>query len=160
MLEGWNINVEGKYKKTKKEFMDKIYILDKWSECLGISEVEKLDLEWNLTAIASEEGIKRKQIARQKFIMEGDENTKYFQLNAKGKKRRLKIHSLAQDGVIIDDEKWINQLATSFYKNLFGPSTGLNISLDNLAFSSLEDEDRARLTAPFTLEKIKKWFFL
>lgn len=78
MLEGWNINVEGKYKKTKKEFMDKIYILDKWSECLGISEVEKLDLEWNLTAIASEEGIKRKQIARQKFIMEGDENTKYF----------------------------------------------------------------------------------
>lgn len=78
MLEGWNINVEGKYKKTKKEFTDKIDILDKRSECLGISEVEKLGLEWNLTAIASEEGIKRKQIARQKFIMEGDENTKYF----------------------------------------------------------------------------------
>jgi hypothetical protein len=29
MLKGWNINVEGRYLKLKKELMDKIDILDK-----------------------------------------------------------------------------------------------------------------------------------
>jgi hypothetical protein len=36
----------------------------------------------------AEEGIKRKQIARDRFINEGDENTRYFQLIAKERKKK------------------------------------------------------------------------
>jgi hypothetical protein len=47
-LKGWNINVEGRYLKLKKELMSKIDILDKISEIMGISDaerIEKLELE-------------------------------------------------------------------------------------------------------------------
>jgi hypothetical protein len=48
MLKGWNINVEGRYLKLKKDLMSKIDILDKRCEILGISDAErikKLELE-------------------------------------------------------------------------------------------------------------------
>jgi hypothetical protein len=51
MLKGWNINVEGRYLKLKKDLMEKIDILDKKCEIMGISDTErikKLDMEWNL----------------------------------------------------------------------------------------------------------------
>lgn len=44
-------------------------------------------------------------------------------------------------------------------KTFLDPPWDQNIYLDNLAFSNLEDEDRARLTALFTLEEIKSVFF-
>jgi hypothetical protein len=50
-LKGWNINVEGRYSRLKKDLLQKIDILDKKSESNGISNserLEKLDLEWNL----------------------------------------------------------------------------------------------------------------
>jgi hypothetical protein len=35
MLKGWNINVEGRYLKLKKDLMEKIDILDKKCEIMG-----------------------------------------------------------------------------------------------------------------------------
>jgi exonuclease III len=89
MLKGWNINVEGHYKKLKKNLISKIDILDKASEVSGLSEtdrLEKLDLEMNLRKIVDEENIRLKQKARDKFMLNGDENSKYFHLLAKHKK--------------------------------------------------------------------------
>ena len=51
ILKGWNINVEGRYLKLKRDLMSKIDILDIKCEVMGISDaerIEKLDLEWNL----------------------------------------------------------------------------------------------------------------
>jgi hypothetical protein len=90
-LKGWNINVEGRYSKLKKELSQKIDFMDKKSESIGISHeerLEKLDLEWNLKNLMVEECYKRKQMAREKFINEGDENSRYFHLIAKGKKKK------------------------------------------------------------------------
>ena len=48
MLKGWNINVEGRYSKLKKELMYKIDILDKRSEVMGISDYKDLkNLKWS-----------------------------------------------------------------------------------------------------------------
>jgi hypothetical protein len=57
MLKGWNINVEGHYKKLKKELMSKIDSLDKTSEVSGLSEsdrMEKLGFEMNLRKLVDE----------------------------------------------------------------------------------------------------------
>jgi hypothetical protein len=94
MLKGWNINVEGHYKNMKKDLMTRIENLDNISEMVGLSEdamMEKLGLELNLKKLVDEEGLKLKQRARDKFILDGDENSKYFHLLAKGKRRKLKI---------------------------------------------------------------------
>jgi hypothetical protein len=159
MLKGWNINVEGKYLKLKKELINKIDILDKRSELMGISDferIEKLDLEWNLKKMMEEEGCKRKQSAREKFIIEGDENTKFFHLVAKGRKRRIKIPFLNHEGASVNDAAGINKIATSFYKDLFGPSTSSSINLSNLPMNQLSNIDRSLLTAPFCINEIKK----
>jgi hypothetical protein len=162
MLKGWNINVEGQYLKLKKELINKIDILDKRSELMGISDferIEKLDLEWNLKKMMEEEGCKRKQIAREKFIIEGDENTKFFHLVAKGRKRRIKIPFLNHEGASVNDAAGINKIATSFYKDLFGPSTSSSINLSNLPMNQLSNIDRSLLTAPFCINEIKKVVF-
>jgi hypothetical protein len=105
----------------------------------------------------AEEGIKRKQIARDRFINEGDENTRYFQVIAKGRKRRVKIISLLHEGVSVHDESGINQVAASFYKEFFGPSSSSNINMRNLPMKQLGEDDMFLLTAPFTFDEIKKW---
>jgi hypothetical protein len=48
-------------------------------------------MEWNIKKLMVEECCKRKQMAREKFIDEGDENSRYFHLIAKGKEEKLKF---------------------------------------------------------------------
>ena len=57
------------------------------------------------------------------------------------------------------DDNGINQLATSFYKDLFGPSQDSSISFDNLDMKQLEEEDKDLLISPFSLEEIKEVVF-
>jgi hypothetical protein len=161
MLKGWNINVEGHYKKLKKDLMSKIDILDKTSEVLGLSEtdrLEKLSLEMNLRKLVDEESMRLKQKARDKSMFDGDENSKYFHLLAKYKKRKLKIMSLSHGDNVAQDEIGINQLATSFYKSLFGPSQESSISLDNFYMKRLDYVSRD-LTSPFSMDEIKDVVF-
>ena len=125
MLKGWNINVEGHYKKLKRDYMEKIEVLDKKSELYELLEADrllKLDFEMYLRNLVSEGGVKLKQRAQDKFTLEGDENSKFFHLLAKCKRRKLRIMTLSHEDRSVQGENEINQLATSFYKNLFWPS--------------------------------------
>jgi hypothetical protein len=115
-------------------------------------------MECNLKNMMAEEGCKRKQMAREKFINEGDENSRYFHLIAKGK-RRVKILSLVHEEDTVVDDNGINRVATAFYKDLFGPSVPSSINMSNLHMNKLNDEDRALLTGPFSIEEIKKVVF-
>jgi hypothetical protein len=102
-----------------------------------------------------EECCKRKQMTREKFINEGDENSRYFHLIAKGKKRRVNILSLVHEENIVSADDDINKVATDFYKDLFGPSPMSSINMSNFHMNSLSEEDRILLTAPFSIEEIK-----
>jgi hypothetical protein len=161
-LKGWNINVEGRYSRLKKYLLQKIDFMDKKSESNGISNserLENLDLEWNLKNLLVEECCKRKQMAREKFVNEGDENSRYFHLIAKGKRRRVKILSLVhkENTVVADND--INKVTTAFYKDLFGPSSLSSINMSNFHMNRLSDEDRALLTILFSFEEIKMVVF-
>jgi hypothetical protein len=116
-------------------------------------------MEWNLKNLMVEEGCKRKQMAREKIINEGDENSRYFHLIAKGKRRRVKILSLVHEEDTVVDDNGINRVATAFYKYLFSPSVPSSINMSNLHMNKLNDEDRAFLTRPFSIEEIKKVVF-
>jgi hypothetical protein len=100
-----------------------------------------------------------KQRARDKFMLDGDENSKYFHLLAKCKRRKLKIMTLCHEDKVAQDEIEINQLATSFYKSLFGPSQETSISLNNLDMKRLDDVNRDLLISPFSMEEIEEVVF-
>ena len=67
--------------------------------------------------------------AKERDLLEGDRNTKYFMLKASGRKRRGKIFRLCQDGEFIEGDDNILKFATSFYKELFGPVRLMPVTL-------------------------------
>jgi hypothetical protein len=142
--------------------LKKLISLIKISETSGLLDADrfvKLDLESNLKKIIDEENISLRQKARDKFLLDGDENSKYFHLLAKHKKRKLKILTLSHGDILAHDDHGINHLATSFYKELFGPSQDSSISLANVDMKQLEEGDRNLLISPFSLEEIKDVVF-
>ena len=93
-----------------------------------------------------------KQITREKQVVEGDGNTKYFHLKAKGRRRRIRIHSL---GSVVGGETELNKVATDYYKELFGPSNISHIRMGNLNMSQLDENGREFLISPFSYDEIK-----
>lgn len=157
-LKGWHLNIEGSYRKTKKMSTQKNDALDSKGEVSVLSDQErqeKLCFESDLRRLLAEEEIKMRQKAREKIIVDGDENTKYFHLRTKGR-RRLKIQSLCQEGLIIEGEDGINKVATDFYRELFGPSYISHINMRNFNMTRLDDNDKSFLTGPlFSVEEVK-----
>jgi hypothetical protein len=66
---------------------------------------------------------------------------------------------LHQDGVSVNDSEGINKIASSYYKDLFGPSVLSSINISNLNMNQLSENDRSFLTAPFSINEIKKVIF-
>jgi hypothetical protein len=156
-LKGWNINIEGRYKKLKKDLTVKIKELDVKSEVNSLTDHEKQEkivYEARLRNIVIEEETKVRQKSREKFIMEGDNNTKYFHLKANGKRRKMRILSLLQDDHLIQGEDNINALATNFYRKLFGTSDDTHISMSNVDMARLGEDDKSFLTSPFSIHEI------
>jgi hypothetical protein len=142
----------------KKDLVKRIndWDLKNESSILSVSErQEKLSYELNLRSIISKEELKMKQKAREKQVVEGDGNTKYFHLKAKGRRRRIRIHSLLQNGSIVGGETELNKVATDYYKELFGPSNISHIRMGSLNMSQLDENDREFLISPFSYDEIK-----
>ena len=74
-----------------------------------------------------EEEIRWFQRAKTKKLLQGDSNTKYFQMVANGKRRKTWIYMLEQEEGIIEGEEKLEKYVTKYYKNLFGKSERNNI---------------------------------
>jgi hypothetical protein len=75
-----------------------------------------------LAHLLREEEIKWFQRAKTKELLQGDDNTKYFQLVANGKRRKTRIFRLEQEeGVIEGEEKSEKNTSQSTIKVYLGP---------------------------------------
>jgi hypothetical protein len=103
-LRGWMKNVSVQYKKEKKEILNTLDSLDKKAESCPLESDEwdyKQYLNNRLAELLKEEEIKWYQRAKVKELLEGDSNTKYFQLIANGKHRKTRIFQLQHDERVI-----------------------------------------------------------
>jgi hypothetical protein len=66
--------------------------------------LEKLGFEMNLRKLVDEESMRLKQRTRDKFMLDGDENSKYVHLLAKCKIRKLKIMYFSHGDNVAQDE--------------------------------------------------------
>jgi hypothetical protein len=92
-----------------------------------------------------------------KELLEGDLNTKYFQLVANDKYRKLRIFQLQHEDQVIEGEAALKQHITRYYKNLFGP---FEINIFSLNESRTDDipqvstVENEQLVKPFSEEEV------
>jgi hypothetical protein len=91
-----------------------------------------------LAQLLREDEIKWYEREKVKDLLEGDSNTKYFQLIANGKYRKTKIFQLQHSDRIIEGGQVLKEYITLYYKDLFGPPCDNSFSLDESRFDDIE----------------------
>jgi hypothetical protein len=161
-LKGWNNNIESIYKKSRAHLVDNIDRLDKLAESSTLSVADRELLytcRHHLKIIQKEEEMKWLQRSKEKELMEGDGNTKYYHLKANGRRRKSRIISLNQEGGVIEGQDNLKKYITNFYKNLFGKPLPSSLNLSPTGVDRITEEDRVFLTKKFTLQEIKEAVF-
>jgi hypothetical protein len=103
--------MKGAYRKEKEELLRKANELDIKAETFLLDQQEvdlKQSIKDRLAQLLREEEINWFQGAKTTELLEGDSNTKYFQMVANGKRRK-------QEG-IIEGEDNLKKYITNYYK--------------------------------------------
>jgi len=162
---GWAKNTSGILKKEKKKILDKLDSLDKKAETCILSPQEvdlKQYLKTRLAEMLREEEIKWYQRAKVKELLEGDSNTKYFQLIANGKHRKTRIYKLQDGNHIVSGDDELKKYITTYYKDLFGPSDNNNFNLDETRTDDIPQVTNIEneiLTSEFTEAEVREAIF-
>ena len=102
------------------------------------------------------------QRAHSRWLLQGDSNTSYFHKIANGRKRKNTVHSLDNNGSLIEGTDNLLAHATSYYKELFGPAPGNLFAISPSLWGAnelLSDEDNVYLTRPFTEKEVSEALF-
>jgi hypothetical protein len=85
-----------------------------------------------LTKLWEKEEIKARQRARERNILEGGRNTKYFHVVVNQRRRKTTIFSVEGPAGVVNSTQEIIEVATQYYKELFKfePRPNLNIEED------------------------------
>jgi exonuclease III len=164
-LRGWAKNTSGQYKKEKKEILNTLDGLNKKEENISLHPDEinlKQFLNNRLAELLREEEIKWYQRAKVKELLEGDSNTKYFQLIASGKHRKTRIFQLQDKEMIIEGDTALQKYITKYYKDLFSAPVSNSFSLDESRANDIKqvsEEENNMLIRPFSEEEIREAVF-
>ncbi|XP_010473903.1 PREDICTED: uncharacterized protein LOC104753332 [Camelina sativa] len=122
---------------------------------------EELALKWRLCGALRDEEIYWKQKSRATWMREGDRNTKYFHATTKQRRARNRIISIKdENGLLVETEDGIEEVATRYFQTLFTASTTSG-SEDALRYvdSRVSPETNAVLSRDFSDSEIKKAVF-
>jgi hypothetical protein len=163
-LRGWAKNMSEQYKKEKKEILN---TLDTYKNAenspLRLEEISiKQCLNNRLARLLREEEMKWYQRAKTKDLLEGDSNTKYFQLVASGKYRKTRIFQLQHEDGIIEGEQALKDCITTYYKDMSGPPKNSSVSLEETRVDDnvqVSQEENDLLVRPFTVEEVRDAVF-
>ena len=95
----------GNTKKEKEELFTRAGELDRRAETQTLSQQEvdlKQSLNERLAQLLREEEIRWFQRAKTNDLLKGDNNTRYFQMVANGRRRKTRIFQLEQEGKVIE----------------------------------------------------------
>lgn len=97
----------------------------------------------------------------ERSIKDGDRNTRYFQMVA-NQRRKTTIHAMEGPDGVSHDTQGILNIATNYYRELFGAETRLDINISESFFSEGDKVtvgENILLEAPFSEEEVKKAIF-
>jgi hypothetical protein len=115
-----------------------------------------------LNQLLREEELKWFQRAKTTSILEGDNNTKYFQMIANGKRRKTRIFRLEQEEGVVEGEEILKDYITKYYKDLFGASREDGLTLNESMVEDipqLTSLEREELMAEFVEKEVREAIF-
>jgi hypothetical protein len=164
-LRGWAKNLNGAYKKEKQELLRKAEELDKKAESQLLRQREcdlKQSIHERLNQLLWVEELRWFQRAKTTNILEGDNNTKYFQMIANGKRRKTRIFRLDQEEGVVEGEEILKDYITKYYKDLFGASRDSGMTLNESMVEDipqLTSSEREELMAEFAEKEVREAIF-
>ena len=164
-LKGWGQSLRGHSKKYRGILQEELLNLEKLEED---GPLPSHLLEWKtfiqteMLRLCEEEEAYWHKRSNMNWLLKGDLNTDYFHRVANGKKKKNHIFSLRQDDKIIESDENILQIATDYFKSLFGPSNSPICKMDPSCWSPEEkvsQEESEQLNSKFSEEEIKNVVF-
>jgi hypothetical protein len=158
-LQSWAATAIGNIREQLLMARAIILRLDQAAELRELSESEfqlRKELKLKTLGLASLERTMARQRARVRFLAEGDANTKYFHLLARGRKRKNAIYRLRNDsGVICADHDEMETAIRDHFKGVFGqPGSGAH-TIDFQAIG-ISPQDFSALDLPFSEEEVER----
>jgi hypothetical protein len=157
-LKKWNEEVFGDIGRKKKELLEGIQEMDVLAENRGLLEEEKMkkeDMARELEGTLLCEEIHWRQKSRALWLKEGDSNTRYFHKMANSHRRYNRVETLRIEGVLSNDPNEVKEHIVNFYQNLYTEQSNWRPRMDNQAFSSIDEEEKAWLEREF--EEMEVW---
>ncbi|PVH36725.1 hypothetical protein PAHAL_6G153500 [Panicum hallii] len=164
-FKGWGYNLQGEWKKRRKEIREELLQIEQEEELYGLNIAmmeKKMNLmSENLKSLDDEELYWYKR-AHETWLLEGDNNFEFFHRVANGRKRKSTIFSLKDGDATIMGDKKLLDYATAYYKDIFGPASANLFHLDPDLWKPHENittQDNEVLCKPFSEEEIKVALF-
>ena len=164
-FKGWSFNRQGALRKKRNEIHEELLSIEQLEEecLLPINLMQrKMQLQSEMLKMLEEEELYWFKRSHEKWLHEGDNNTKFFQRIANGRKRKNTILSLVNNDEVVKGDEALLHHATEYYKTLFGPASGNTFPLDPDLWSENEkvcEEENVDLIMPFTEHEVKTALF-
>jgi len=142
---------------NKKKLENDLCELDLIAEERPLSVEEYLKREEssrNLEQHVFLEEVSWRQKSRALWLKEGDSNTKFFHRLANSHRRHNMIEALVVDGQLTEDRTVIKDHIVEFYAKLYSEQYQWRPKVDDLSFSSIDEEDRLWLEREFEEDEI------
>lgn len=159
LLGDWNKHTFGRVDKIRDEILVQIKVLDE-RESLGLSttedRIERVNKKTEYLKWAKLESIRMKQKTKNKWIMEGDQNTSFFNRWANNRRRLNTIGCIRVDGELTEVQPVIANHIQQFYVNLYKENYTNRPFIEDLEFQSITMEERTDLEVRITEEEVKQ----
>lgn len=97
-----------------------------------------------------------KQRSRDRWLSEGDRNTKYFHAKASTRRRFNRIQAIVARGITWEDKRDVEREIVNFYQTLYSSDNHFRPKLGGISFSSLSRDQANLLERSFSIEEIKE----
>ncbi|KAJ9565542.1 hypothetical protein OSB04_001508 [Centaurea solstitialis] len=158
-VKDWRLGVKQVSNEDLKEINRKISAIDFLAEHGGF-DIEMIKEKGELMAKAKDLYSAKlsdlKQKAKSKWVLEGDENTRYFHGVINKKYKRNRIHGVNINGRWNSSPESVKEAAFSYFKDKFQEPHPTRPALNSSLFKKLSDAQSAQLELPFDGQEIKK----